>query len=72
MDNLENIIFSVSDNDDGQYVVNVGKGTSVEEVAFGISVIIKCFNRDEIISKEDFLDLIDKYLTDVQYNEVVS
>jgi hypothetical protein len=65
-------IFSVSDVGDGRYSVNVNENTSVEEVAFAITVILKCFDRDEVIAKENMLALIDKYLNDVQYNEVLS
>lgn len=65
-------ILEVSSNDEGLYQIRIGEGNSVEEVAFAISVIIKCFNRDEVIAKEDMLTLIDKYLNDVQYEEVQS
>ena len=65
-------ILEVSSNDEGLYQITIGEGNSVEEVAFAISVIIKCFNRDEVIAKEDMLKLIDKYLNDVQYEEVQS
>ena len=65
-------ILEVSSNDEGLYQIKIGEGNSVEEVAFAISVIIKCFNRDEVIAKEDMLTLIDKYLNDVQYEEVQS
>jgi hypothetical protein len=65
-------IFSVSDVGDGRYSVNVNENTSVEEVAFAITVTLKCFDRDEVIAKENMLALIDKYLNDVQYNEVLS
>lgn len=68
--NEEKEILSISDNSDGQYCVRVNEGTSVEEIAFAITVVIKCFNRDGVIKKEDMLTLINKYLEDVQYEEV--
>lgn len=64
-------IVTVYDDSEGTYSVSVNAG-SVEETAFAIAVIIKCLNRDEIVSKEQMLELINKYLNDVQYEEVVS
>ena len=64
-------IVAVYDDSEGTYSVSVNAG-SVEETAFAIAVIIKCLNRDEIVSKEQMLELINKYLNDVQYEEVVS
>ena len=69
-ENVSRTIFSVSDDLEGRYRVDVSEATSVEEVAFGIAVILKCFDRDDVIAKENMLALIDKYLNDVQYNEV--
>lgn len=65
-------IMTVTDNNDGLYNVTIGEGASVSEVAFAISIVIKCFNRDEVISKEEMMQLIDRYLNDVQYEEVQS
>ena len=67
---MEHNILSISTTDDGKYKVSVNEGSSVEEVAFAITVVIKCFDRDKVISKENFKELIDKYLNDVQYEEV--
>lgn len=59
------------DTDTGIYDVNIAQGSNVAETAFSVSVIIKCFVRDGIIKNaEEFTDLLNKYLTDSQYNEV--
>ena len=64
-------IIAVYDNNEGAYGVRINAG-SVEETAFAIAVIIKCLNRDEVVSKEQMLELINKYVNDVQYEEVQS
>lgn len=68
----ENEILSISTDNEGHYKVTVHENMSVEEVAFAMTVVIKCFDRDKVIAKEDMLKLIDKYLNDVQYEEVQS
>lgn len=65
-------IFSVATDNEGHYQVTVNENTSVEEVAFAMTVVIKCFHRDEVIDKDDMMSLIEKYLNDVQYEEVQS
>lgn len=68
----EGQILSIYNTSEGNYKVVINEGASVEEVAFAITVLIKCFDRDGVIVKEDMLKLIDKYLNDVQYEEVQS
>lgn len=63
-------IFKVSTNNEGNYSVTIEQGMSVEEVAFAMSVVIKVFNRDGVIKKEDMLELVNRYVDDVQYSEV--
>ena len=59
------------DEERDSYIVDLGKGSSVPETAFGISVIVKCLIRDKIIEdKKDLLDLVNKYLDDPLYNEL--
>ena len=64
-------IVAVYDDNEGAYSVSINAG-SVEETAFAIAVIIKCLNRDEVVPKEQMLELVNKYVNDVQYEEVVS
>lgn len=55
-----------------QYMIELGKGSNVAETAFAMVVVIKCLLRDEIIkSPSDILNLINKYLTEPQYDEIV-
>lgn len=62
------VAFSESKN---TYIVDLAKGSNIAETAFAMSVVIKCLLKDGIIkSPEDVTDLINKYLTDPQYNEV--
>ena len=65
-------ILTVGITDDGQYNVQVSGNASVSEVAFCMMVIIKCLDRDEIIKSDEMLDLINKYLSDPQYEELKS
>lgn len=65
-------ILGVSINNDGTYNVNVSGIASVEEVAFCMMVVIKCFEKDDIIPSNEMLALINKYLKDPQYEEVQS
>lgn len=68
----EGQILSISNTSEGNYKVMVNEGASVEEVAFAVTVLIKCFDRDGVIKKENMLELINRYLNDVQYEEVRS
>lgn len=53
------------------YFVDIAKGSNVAETAFSISVIIKCLIKDGVIkNSNEITDLIDKYLTDPQYEEL--
>lgn len=63
-------IVAVSMNGDGTYGVRVSGAASVEEVAFCMCVVLKCFERDGIIDRTAMLALVNKYLTDPQYDEV--
>ena len=59
------------DHDTGKYNISLGKGSNVPETAFAITVVIKCLLKDGYIKdKSEILDLINKYLTDPQYEEV--
>lgn len=72
MDNKKMIVAVAYDDVNNTYSVDVPEGTSVPEVAFAVSVIIKCLERDNVISKKDFMDFLNRYLTDEFYNEVTT
>lgn len=62
------VAFSESRN---SYIVDLAKGSNVAETAFAMTVVIKCLLKDGIIkSANDVTDLINKYLSDPQYDEV--
>lgn len=69
---MENELIKISTTEDGHYKVAINQGTSVEEVLFAMTVVLKCFDRDGVIEKENAMKLIEKYLNDVQYEEVQS
>ena len=53
------------------YFVDLGNGSNVAETAFAMTVVIKCLLKDNIIKNaSEVTDLINKYLSDPQYNEV--
>lgn len=53
------------------YQVSADQGSSVNEMAFAVMVVIRSLVKTENIkTPEEFLDLVKKYLTDVQYQEV--
>ena len=55
----------------GLYNITAGEGVSVAEIAFAIAALAKCLVRDNILeSTETFLKLIEKYVTDPQFDEV--
>lgn len=59
------------DQDKNTYCVSLGKGSNVAETAFAMAVVIKCLTKDGVIKKhKDIIDLVEKYLTDPQYEEV--
>jgi hypothetical protein len=53
------------------YFVDLARGSNVAETAFAMTIVIKCLMKDGIISKSsEITDLITKYLTDPQYEEL--
>lgn len=59
------------DTVNGTYRVRLPKGSSVNETAFAVSVVIRCLLRDKVIDKaSDFTDKIKSYLDDPQWQEV--
>lgn len=67
-----NTLMTVSfDDDNNTYSVMLGKGSSVSETAFSMAVVIKCLLKDKVIENStDITTLIDKYLSDAQYDEL--
>lgn len=64
------LIVSVSSNDK-QYFVDAPEGTTLNEIMFGLSVIVRCLHRDGFLeSVEQGLDMIKRYSTDSQFTEV--
>ena len=65
-------ILSIStDSDTGEYNISVAEGSNVPETMFAVSAMIRCFVRDGIIENvEVATDMLKKYLTDSQYDEV--
>ena len=75
MENTQNserkLLVAVAFNEaDNTYIVDIPKGMSANEVAFGVHVIARCFERDNVMSAKDFVALVNKYLGDEQYSEV--
>lgn len=59
------------DHVNNTYFVDLGKGSNVAETAFAMTVVIKCLLKDGIIKDHtEITSLIDKYLTDPQYEEL--
>ena len=58
------------DDEKKSYEVSSDTGTSVPEIVFGMSVITKCLIRDGYLTKEEFDTLLNKYMTDPQYDEI--
>lgn len=75
--NMENnearkILVAVAfDADKNTYFVDLAKGSNIAETAFAFTVVIKCLLRDGVIEKaSEVTDLMNKYLTDPQYDEM--
>ena len=53
------------------YTVTSHTGSSVNEIAFAVHVVIKTLIRDKHIkTKQEFDKLVNKYFNDLQYSEV--
>lgn len=58
-------------NEDGRYYLSAGDGSSTSECAFACAIVARVFAKQGFISDtKEFEDLIHKYLTDPQYDEV--
>ena len=59
------------DNATGNYNVKIPQGSNLNEVFFGINVLIKCLVRDGIVeSEEKIYETLKRYATDPQYQEL--
>lgn len=65
-------ILKVDFNDeDGRYYIAAGNGSSTSECAFACAVVARVFAKQGFISDtKEFEEMIHKYLTDPQYDEV--
>lgn len=71
MDNKRLILAVAVDDENNLYSVDIPAGSNAAETAFAISVVIKCFVKDGVIKDHKVMtDMITKYLTDSQYEEV--
>lgn len=62
-----------TDLENSTYSVSARKGSTVNEMAFAVSVVIKTLVRDGYIKNyHEFMKLIKKYCTDSQYEEVTN
>jgi hypothetical protein len=69
---MKKLVLAVAvDDENNNYSVDIPAGSNVAETAFAMSVVIKCLVRDNVIDDHKIMtDMIDKYLTDSQYEEV--
>lgn len=53
------------------YDVSADEGSSVNEMAFAVMVVMRALIKTgNIKDAKEFMDLVNKYLTDVQYEEI--
>ncbi len=68
---VKNILSVNFDEETGNYNVIIPTGSNMAETAFAMSVIIKCFVKDKIIDNASIItNLIERYLTDPQFDEL--
>ena len=59
------------DEENNVYSVDIPAGSSVQETCFAMAIVAKCLVRDKVVDDADvIIDLIKKYCTDEQYQEV--
>lgn len=59
------------DDETNTYSVDIPAGSNVAETAFSVAVVVKCMVRDKVIEDgKVFTDMLNKYITDPQYEEV--
>jgi hypothetical protein len=69
---VKNILSISTDDETGNYQVSIAEGSNVAETMFAVSAMIRCLVRDNVIENSRVAtDLLQKYLTDSQYEEVI-
>lgn len=67
-ENITKLLTVSFDAAKNQYKVEIPQGSNVAESAFCVTVLIKTFIANNIIKdKNEFLDLVNKYCDDPQY-----
>lgn len=65
------LMLAVATDRENNYYVDLAAGSNVAETAFCVMCVIKCLVRDGVIkTTAEFTELLNKYLTDPQYDEV--
>lgn len=68
---MKNVLLQCSfDDEAGFYEFSSPSGRSPEEVIFCIAALMKVFDRDGVMPMSMSRDLLNKYLTDPQYEEI--
>ena len=71
MEQDNRILFKIAVNDvTNSYQITIPEGSNVMEVIFGVAVIAKVFERDGLMTKDEFMLNFERYLNDKQYEEV--
>lgn len=71
MDSKKLILAVAFDDVNNVYSVDIPSGSSVQETCFAMAIVIKCLIKDNIIKDaSEITDLVTKYATDPQYQEV--
>lgn len=68
-EHVEHQILNVS-FDGEKYNISAGQNTSWVEIAFAFNVVARIFERENIVSKQEFLEKLKQYLNDTQWDEV--
>ena len=65
-------ILSIScDEESGTYTFRSPAGCNAAEIAFSISALIRALERDLDIPRKEFIEKIETYLNDTQYDELI-
>lgn len=71
MENKKLILAVAANDETGSYSVDIPAGSNAAETAFAMAVVIRCFVKDGVIDNPKImLDLITKYATEEQYDQV--
>jgi hypothetical protein len=68
---VKTVLKVTTDFEASTYTVEADSGSSVNEMAFAVMVVIRTLLKNGLIERpEDFIDLVNKYRLDPQYQEV--